>query len=82
VPEAIRARRSIRAFSSRAVDPSVVSVLLDQAAWATSGSNMQPWQVHVATGDALLRLRTAALGSWLDLHQGAAAFPSWHGTGT
>lgn len=43
---------------------------------------MQPWQVHVATGDAPLRLRTAALGSWLELHQGAAAFPTWHGTGT
>ena len=73
VSEAIRSRRSIRAFATRAVDPSVISTLLEQAAWAPSGSNMQPWQVHVATGDALQRLRVAALAAF----EADAIKPEW-----
>jgi nitroreductase len=61
VSEAIRTRRSIRAFSSRAVQSSLVAEILSEAAWAPSGSNMQPWCVHVVTGEPLRALRTAAL---------------------
>jgi nitroreductase len=73
VSEAIRSRRSIRAFADRAVDPSVVSALLDQAAWAPSGSNMQPWCVHVVTGEPLAALRRAALAAFA----AGAIEPEW-----
>lgn len=43
-------RRSIRAFQSRPVAKAEVEALLMLARWAPSGSNMQPWLVHVLTG--------------------------------
>jgi nitroreductase len=61
VSEAIRSRRSIRAFSPRAVDAGIVAEILGAAAWAPSGSNMQPWCVHVVSGEPLQALRAAAL---------------------
>lgn len=73
VSEAIRSRRSIRAFAHRPVEPSLVATLLERAAWAPSGSNMQPWQVHVVTADALAGLRAAALAAF----DAGAIEPEW-----
>lgn len=56
VEAAIVSRRSIRAFLPRAVPRDLVLRLLDIAARAPSGSNIQPWQVVVVTGDALKAL--------------------------
>ena len=60
VDTVIRRRRSIRAFLPLPVDAAVVGEILDVAAFAPSGGNMQPWHVHVLTGLALKRLVTAA----------------------
>ncbi len=73
--EAIRSRRSIRAFLPKPVPRETIAALLDAAAWAPSGSNMQPWLVHVVTGEPLERLRRAAVASALD--GGARAEPEW-----
>jgi len=57
---AIKARKSIRAFQSKSVDKSVIEELLQAAIMAPSGSNAQPWKFFVVTGqckkelDALL----------------------------
>lgn len=56
VLEAIRSRRSIRAFRPDPVAPETVRQILDTAARAPSGSNIQPWQVIVVTGEALAKL--------------------------
>ena len=50
VEEAIVSRRSIRRFLPTPVSQDVVAHLLDVAARAPSGTNMQPWRVHVLTG--------------------------------
>ena len=57
VDGAIRSRRSIRGFLPTPVPPAEVRALLDLAACAPSGSNIQPWRVHVLTGAALQRLK-------------------------
>ena len=56
VDEAITSRRSIRGFLDRPVERATVSRLLEVASRAPSGSNIQPWKVHVATRAALARL--------------------------
>ncbi|MEZ5500124.1 MAG: nitroreductase [Steroidobacteraceae bacterium] len=52
VSDAVRSRRSIRAFLSRPVERHTIEAILDAARFAPSGSNIQPWQVHVVTGAA------------------------------
>ncbi len=50
--EALRGRISTRAFLDKPVDESTVRAVLDDARWAPSGGNLQPWKVHVVTGAA------------------------------
>ena len=49
--DAIRGRRSIRAFLPRPVSKDVIAQLLEISRWAPSGCNRQPWRVTVATGE-------------------------------
>ena len=56
VDEAISTRRSVRAFRSDPVLRSTVEHILELAGRAPSGTNTQPWKVHVFTGVALRRL--------------------------
>lgn len=48
--EVILSRRSIRAFLSKPVADEQVKELLELAAHAPSGTNTQPWKVHVVRG--------------------------------
>lgn len=48
--EALRTRRSVRAFLPRPVPRSEVEELLALASRSPSGSNIQPWKVHVFSG--------------------------------
>jgi nitroreductase len=57
VTEAVRRRKSIRAFLPTPVDDSVIADLLTTAARAPSGGNVQPWRVYVVNGDAMARFR-------------------------
>jgi nitroreductase len=54
VADAIRTRRSIRAYLDTPVPVPVLRELLTLAGRAPSGSNLQPWKVYVLT-DATLR---------------------------
>jgi nitroreductase len=52
VDAAITSRHSIRAFLPTPVPREVIEQILAVAARAPSGTNTQPWQVHVLTGAA------------------------------
>jgi nitroreductase len=56
---AIASRRSVRAFLPTAVPHEEIEAILDIARFSASGVNMQPWRVHVVTGDAKDRLSMA-----------------------
>ncbi|WP_423601207.1 nitroreductase [Roseateles sp. MS654] len=58
VDAAIVTRHSMRAFLPTPVPRAVIEELLAIAARAPSGTNTQPWQVHVLTGAAKDRLVT------------------------
>lgn len=58
IDTAIVTRHSMRAFLPTPVPRAVIEELLAIAARAPSGTNTQPWQVHVLTGAAKDRLVT------------------------
>ena len=60
VDAALLSRRSVRAFLPDPVSRPTLEAILRAAARAPSGTNMQPWKVYVATGDALRRVCEAA----------------------
>lgn len=63
VLEAIKGRRSIRAFKSENVPPEIVEKLIDAARWAPSAGNIQPWEfIIVRKPEIKRRLVEAALG--------------------
>jgi nitroreductase len=68
VIEAIRTRRSIRAFKPDPVPKKVLRELLDVSCWAPSGGNVQPWHFAVLGGKLLDkvtgRLEEKAKTSW------------------
>ncbi len=57
VSDAVCSRRSVRGFLDRPVDVALVQQLVERAAWAASGGNLQPWHVDVVHGDAMARLK-------------------------
>ncbi len=60
VAEAVERRISVRAFRPDPVSKQQVLALLQKAARAPSGGNLQPWRVHALAGAALDRLKAAA----------------------
>ena len=61
VDEAILSRHSVRAYLSTPVSKAAIEHILEVASRAPSGTNTQPWKVHVLQGAALQRLSQAVL---------------------
>lgn len=59
VLDALRARKSVRAFLNKPVSHQQINTLLDAARWAPSGTNTQPWQVAVVMGDKKAQIQQA-----------------------
>ena len=59
VRTAVIGRKSVRGFKSDPVPLALVRQILDEAARAPSGTNTQPWRVHIAVGAARDRLSAA-----------------------
>jgi len=56
VLEAMRDRKSTRAYLDKPVARATIESILDAARWSPSGVNCQPWQVAVVTGAVKARL--------------------------
>lgn len=80
IADAIRSRQSVRAFLPDPVPYAVVRAILELAAHAPSGSNMQPWTVFVLTGQTLAALsrdmQAAFLGSEAGHKRDYAYYPA------
>lgn len=57
VSEAVASRRSVRGFLPTPVDPAVIRRVLERAARAPSGGNLQPWHIDVVGGARLDELK-------------------------
>jgi len=61
VIDAVNRRMSVRAFKPDPVDGALVRELLETAARAPSGGNLQPWRVQAVAGEPLKALKAAML---------------------
>lgn len=61
VIDALQARKSVRAFRPDPVPRALVEELLALASRSPSGTNIQPWKVHVVAGDVRKRLEAEVL---------------------
>ena len=64
VEEAIRGRQSVRAFLDTPVPRAVLRRVLETAARAPSGSNIQPWKVYAVEGPPLKALTDEVLKAY------------------
>lgn len=64
VIDAIESRRSIRAFTSEPLSKETVLKILAAANWSPSWADTQPWEVFVAGGDPLTRIRERFLARY------------------
>src|SRR5215831_18568340 len=62
---AAHTRRSIRAYRPDPVPPEILREIVALGRHAPSGSNIQPWRVHVLTGATLKRVGTAIQQAFL-----------------
>lgn len=60
VVTAVTGRRSVRRFLPTPVEEATVMAILDAASRAPSGTNFQPWHVHVALGRTRERMTKGA----------------------
>ena len=61
VYEAVTSRRAVRGFTDQPVELETLERVLSAAAWAPSGSNVQPWHSYVLTGAKLGELKKLAV---------------------
>jgi len=66
-------RHSCRAYTAQAVDDGIIRQLLKTACLAASGGNLQPWFVHVISGDSMARFRAQLTPKFLATPFGGTA---------
>jgi len=71
VLEAIQARHSVRDFLPKPVPKEIVMSIMEMATRSPSGGNGQPWEIFVASGATMERIRKA----YLERAQGAPSGP-------
>ena len=65
VTDALNARFAVRAFKSETVNKEIISKILESALRAPSWGNTQPWDIYVAGGDTLERIRKKAMENFI-----------------
>ena len=66
VKEALDARHSTRAFLPKPVEKEKMNAILEAAVRTPSWANSQPWEVFVATGDTLNRIKSSYKQKYAD----------------
>jgi nitroreductase len=69
INELIKSRRTIypEQFSERKVHREQIELILNNAQWAPTHGNTQPWRFHVFTGEGLQKLSTFLGKTYLEL---------------
>jgi nitroreductase len=73
VHDAVATRYSCRAFLAKPVPLMIIRDILDRAARAPSGGNLQPWRVHVLAGARLQQLKALIRPRACELPRGEGA---------
>ncbi|NUN60553.1 MAG: nitroreductase [Burkholderiaceae bacterium] len=75
VSEAVQRRMSVRAFKPDTPSAAIVRAILEGAARAPSGGNLQPWHVHALAGEPLAQLLQAVESAPLQEEPEYAVYP-------
>jgi len=65
VTEALNTRITVREFTDKPVAAEVLTQLLETSLRSPSGGNLQPWKIHVMTGDLLATFKEKAAAQTL-----------------
>ena len=76
--KAVHARHSCRGFLPREVDQDTLNRVFELASWAPSNCNVQPWHVHVLSGEACNSIRQKIKAAARANPAGNSDFP-WQG---
>lgn len=76
--QTVHARHSYRGFLPRQVDSQTLEQVFELANWAPSNCNIQPWHVHVLSGQACDLMRERIKAEAVANPEGNADFP-WQG---
>ncbi len=74
VTEALKTRKSVRAYLDKPVEDQKISAILKAARHAPSGVNTQPWQVAVVTGESKMQLQKKIEARFRDGDKGKAEY--------
>ena len=77
VSDALATRITCRNFLDREVPPDLLRSILDRAMRSPSGGNLQPWKLHVMTGDTLARFKALATERTLSGVQEEPTYPAY-----
>lgn len=53
VSDAVSSRSSVRAFTTKPVDSTLIKVLLEKSSRAPSGGNLQPWKIYILNNQSM-----------------------------
>lgn len=74
VEDALRQRKSVRAFLEKTVEQDKINTILSAASCAPSGVNTQPWQVAVVTGTRKKQLQERIENTFCEGDKGQADY--------
>ena len=77
VTDAMMTRITVRDFLDKAVPDDVLKNMFETARRAPSGGNLQPWRVHVMTGEVLAAFRNDCLEKLMKGEQETPTFPAY-----
>jgi nitroreductase len=66
IRDVIKGRRSIRKYKPDEIPENVIREIIEDARWAPSGGNTQPWELYVATGESLRKFKEANQRNFLE----------------
>jgi nitroreductase len=75
ISDAVRTRKSVRAFLDTPVSDAVLREVLTLAARAPSGGNVQPWRIYVLNGSAMADFKEVIRQRVAAQPEGEAPFP-------
>lgn len=71
----VQKRKSIRDFDGKPIDPAILRDIVQEAQWAPSWVNSQPWKVYVAIGKTLETIKSEHLARITAGEKGNSDFP-------
>ncbi len=77
VTEAVNTRSTARAYLDKPVPQDILDELFETARRTPSGGNLQPWNVHVLTGEALNGFRAEVIGKLMQGKTEGDTYPAY-----